>query len=293
MKPFPFFRLPAELRNRIYEFLLTDTRGPEDFVDPVILVNDLNRRKERRALSDTPAPSTGQSKKSKALGKRYHMLNDNEINIERFRKRVCELPPLLETAILRVCQQTYNEGSAIMFQGNVFALIVLMGFGGNDDATTFPEGLDLSRVQHLRLEIQLESIGRHFNFEWRFLRQMKALKTVSFIVTVSAEIFDDTKCRHFERLWHTMPNYRHLLQDFIAAIPRSVDVRTGLTKDEKVRKDYGGFGPVRNSVLRKAYKTYCGIQGANVDIVNDKPGLDILHHLPIDGDGNDSDEEGN
>ncbi|KAF1842479.1 uncharacterized protein K460DRAFT_370446, partial [Cucurbitaria berberidis CBS 394.84] len=36
---FAFLSLPGELRNRIYELLLVDTRGPDDFCDTVILVN--------------------------------------------------------------------------------------------------------------------------------------------------------------------------------------------------------------------------------------------------------------
>jgi hypothetical protein len=91
-------KFALELRNCTYEFLLTNTRRPEHFVGLVMPLNDLKRQEERRALSDTPAPGIGRSKKSEAMVKRYHMLNDNEDNVKRFKKRICELPPLLDTA---------------------------------------------------------------------------------------------------------------------------------------------------------------------------------------------------
>lgn len=82
------------------------------------------------------------------------------------------------------------------------------------------------------------------------------------------------------------------MQELIAAIPKSVEIKMGLTKEEKMLSDHGGYCPVRASVLRKICKTYSGIQGADVDMI-DARDVDVYHieKHPIDGDGDDSDEE--
>jgi len=304
LKPFPFLKLPGELRNRIYELLLTDTRGPKNFADPVILTNDLRRRITRRTASafGLPPMSTGLSKKSFQLAKKFYMLNHLEMTRERLRKPVSELPLLLETAILRACRQTYSEGSALLFQKNTFAIIVRTMDRNDDLASWFPAGLDLSRVRRLRLEYQLEHIhGKTQGYSadlygsttpWAFIRRMTSLKTLQLVLTFSDEVEAPAKKEHFERLWHTMRLYRQLMQELIAAIPKGVEVKMGMTKEDKMRDDYGGFCPVRGSVLRKIYKTYGGIQGADVEMMSTgKVDLTCLAVYPIDGDGNDSDEE--
>jgi hypothetical protein len=301
VESFPFLKLPGELRNRIYEFLLTDTRGPQDFVDPLILVNDLSRRKARREAKDIPPLSTGISKKSKQLAKKYHMLNNGEANMARLKKRVCGLPSLLETKILGVCRQTNTEGTAILFRNNVFAVIVPLRRNCEDVATWFPQGLDISRIQRLRLEVQLALTPKQSSREsiqsmptWGFLPPMKDLQMLQLLITFEFEPRAAQDKANFERFWHSTPFYRSLMQEVIAAVPKNVKVVMGLTKEEKVRSEYGGYCPVESCVLRKVYKTYGCLQGADVDVEvfnMDKAHTDRIEDYPIDGDDEDSDME--
>jgi hypothetical protein len=97
---------------------------------------------------------------------------------------------------------------------------------------------------------------------------MIALKTVSFAIIFSQQDTALFRCSHFERLWHATHTCRCLLLEVIAAVPSSVNVRAGLSKNDKRRSDYGGLDPARDSTLGKAYKNYCGVQGADVEILN-------------------------
>lgn len=292
--------LPGELRNRIYGFLLTDTRGPEVFADPVILINDYNRRKERRAKLGAPAMSTGLSKKSIALAKKHYMLNDLPINIVRLTKHVCGLPPLLETAVLRVSRQLHWEGTAILFRENIFALIVPVSRRYDNIVSWFPAGLDLSRIQHVRLEVQLYSSSQDgastlqtaTAVPWAFLSRMNDLKTLTVIITSNDIAIAPMSKIILERFWHITPYFYTLMLELVAAVPRGVEIKTGLTKVEKVESDYGGFSPLRRAVLRKIFKTYAGVQGAHAGMrVMGKLTKTHLRDYPVDGEGADSDED--
>jgi hypothetical protein len=125
----------------------------------VIFINDFNRRKERRGTRDTPPMNTGRSKKSLEQAQKHYVLNDNEINKSRLKKRIDGLPPLLETNILRVCRQTHVEGSGIMWRMNTFAVAVPMinKDERHGELVSLFAGMDAARIQHLRIEIQLDS----------------------------------------------------------------------------------------------------------------------------------------
>jgi hypothetical protein len=72
---------------------------------------------------------------------------------------------------------------------------------------------------------------------------------------------------HVERMWHSIAFYRQLMQEFVAATPKSVKVAAGLTREGKVQGEYGGYCPINGSVLRKMYRTYRGIQGTDLHMV--------------------------
>jgi len=269
----------------------------------VILLNDLNRRKERRTAPGLPAMSTGLSNKSKQLAKRYHMLNNDESTMARLKKRVTGLPPLLQTAILRVCRQTHYEGAAILYCKNVFALIVPFARRNDTLELWFPTGLDLTRIQHIRLELQLPTYSfintttntanvYNFSAPWFFFRHITALKTVRMTLTSDNETTAHIEKKRFERFWHIMPVCRQVMQELIAAIPMGIEVKMGLTKEEKILCDYGGFCPVRGCVLRKIYRTYKGVQGADTEVLSIKV-IDqaLVYQYAVDGDGGDSDQE--
>ncbi|KAF2828824.1 hypothetical protein CC86DRAFT_404707 [Ophiobolus disseminans] len=128
------------------------------------------------------------------------MFNHGFKTTARLGKRVSELPPLLETAILRACRQTYSEGTAVLFRTNTFALIVPIMQRNDNLAAWFPDGLDLSLVRHIRLEYQLEHIagktqglsssGQLYGrtTPWAFLRRMESLRTLQLIVTFPNEL---------------------------------------------------------------------------------------------------------
>jgi hypothetical protein len=226
-------KLPLELSSRIYEFLLTGTRGPEDFVDQVILITDLNRRKEHRALSDTPALSTSTSKKSKAMVKRYHMPDENEITFEGFKKRICELPSLLETTILSVCQQTHSEGNAILFRKNVFAFILSMVPSTNNLIAQHLTLMAMCRIERLCLEIQL--IGHPARGKLQsllakiLLHRMQGLKSVRIVTTFTTAHALNTQLR-FERFWY-LPRYYYysqMMRELITASSKGVELRAGI-----------------------------------------------------------------
>ncbi|KAF1942322.1 hypothetical protein EJ02DRAFT_489686 [Clathrospora elynae] len=152
---FRVLNLPGELHNHIYGYLLTDMLGLKDFVDPIIFINDLSRRKEHREAHDSHLASTGLPRKPIQLATRHHMLNFNDINIAHYQKRFCGLPPLLETNIPRVCRQTNTEGSGVMWKENAFAIAVPIENTEASPLSLFPAGLDTPRIQYLRLEIQI------------------------------------------------------------------------------------------------------------------------------------------
>lgn len=281
-KTFPFLKLLGELRNRVYGFLLTDTHVSRDLVESVILVNDLQRCDARRITARAFPMSTGQFHKSAKLAKNFHMHHPGSIFIARMSKLISGLPPLFETAILRACHPTHSEGTGVMFGKNTFAIMVSIMSRNDDLHLWFPKGLDLSRVCHLRLEYELEHIaGKTQGFSsaeqsygsttsWAFLRRMTSSQTLRTVVTFLELSTAAREKEKFGCLWHTTRLYRQLMQELVAAISKGIEVKMGLTKEENVQVDHGGFYPVRASVLRNIFETYRGIQGADVDMLDAK-----------------------
>jgi hypothetical protein len=299
---FPFLKLPGELRNRIYEYFFTDTRGPQDLADPVIFINDLNRRKERRGTQGNRPVRTGLSNKSLKLARKHDILNNNGINTSRLKKRITGLPHLLETNVLRVCRQMYEEGSGVMWEVNVFAIAVptsdTTGGDGQLSSLFATAGVDVKQIQHLRLEIQLGTcLSPEFQRlrslktkQWAPLRSMVELKTLRIIATFDQN--SNIRCDHFHRFWHELRFYNMIFQELIEAVPKSVAITMGLTKEEKFLGDYAGWCPVKGCVLRKIYHTYQGLQGTYLETVDEgQLQASRMYELPVDGNRDDSDEE--
>jgi hypothetical protein len=119
---------------------------------------------------------------------------------------------------------------------------------------------------------------------------MSELKTLRISATIDED--DESKRAFFHQFWHAMRTYSLVFQELIEAIPKSVELKAGLTRQEKVLGDYAGWYSVKGCVLRKILETYKGLQGTYLQAVD----LDILklsgeYDVVIDGDGNDSDEE--
>jgi hypothetical protein len=154
----------------------------------------------------------------------------------------------------------------------------------------------VSRIQHLRLELQLSTPPRtamkHLNMlktrQWSLIRFMTELKTFRIVATFNEDIKIVRDV--FYRFWYDMRCYRIIFQELIEAVPLTVEIKTGLTKEEKILGDFAGWYPVKGCVLREILKTYKGLQGTYLEATNHLD-LSLMYDRPIDGDGDDSDEE--
>lgn len=235
----------------------------------------------------------------------YHFLNDGDATAARLVQRVSKLPPLLETAILRACHQTFEEGIHVLYTLNTFSVILCLNIHVNPFDTRLPHGVDVSRVQRLRVEIQLFSnpqdggprsrIGLFRDKTWSAFRRMVGLKYLQIIVTFGDEKAAVGLVYLFNRAWHQMPYFTNIMRDLVSAIPKGIEVQCGLTKEQKDMCNFGGFEPVKGCVLRKIFDTYERFKGVDVGIpdinMDDLLDRDAIHHLAIDGDAVDSDEE--
>jgi hypothetical protein len=68
-------------------------------------------------------------------------------------------------------------------------------------------------------------------------------------------------------------------------------VTWGLTKEQKIKGDYGGHAYVKGCVLRKMYSTFEGLRGTAVCVTITRLSLHWpnIASMRVDGDGNDSD----
>jgi hypothetical protein len=301
-RPFRFLDMPAELRNRVYELLLTNTRDPSD---RVIHGNDLQRRCAlRRDPSSKSKMLQRISVKEEALF--YNFANSTPATKARLAKPVSGIPELLETGILQACKQTYREGKHILYTLNSFDAIMehfpsrsTLSATGNE----FPQGVDISRIRYLRLEVQLCKPDYSYTTpvilrdSFAPLRNMHGLVSLQIVVTFRNEWGPDLEKESimdaalFNRCWSITTIYNEAMRSLISSIPKNVEkVTWGLTKAQKEVGDYGGIGVAKGCVLRKIWKTYEGLRGTRtICTVNWKRRR--VGHLPIDGDGEDSDEE--
>jgi hypothetical protein len=291
-KPFPFLKLPAEIRNVIYELLLTNRRDPNDVV---IHGNDLYRRhwlRDDNELEDLDI--------IKVINDWQGFVNNTPSTLARLTRPVNGIPPLLEVGILRAGRQTYEEGLHILNIKNNFAAILREKGNWN---LHLPYGLKYSSIHNLRIELQLEGpfshdgthILRTSNFYW--LSKMYDLKFLQILVTFGGRgLFNEVgkaqaaqDAALFDRCWRITTTYDSTMRALIASIPKGIEVSWGLTREQKEVGDYGGFAYAKGCVLRKIYNTYEHMRG--IDVGSGNPDWNKVEHLPIDGDGQDSDEE--
>jgi len=126
---------------------------------------------------------------------------------------------------------------------------------------------------------------------------MHDLKSLQVLVTFGVQrFFNEDNEAHaaqeailFNRCWRITTAYNKNMCALIAKIPKNIKPSLGLTKAQKEVGDYEGFAYAKGCVLREIYSTYEHMRGVNV-------GSEYLDwrkvgHLPIDGDGQDSDKE--
>lgn len=314
-KPFPFLRLPAELRNKIYGYVLTDNREERGFyihhidgsmsyfyeqIDRVILVNDVTRRIERRRIDQRYAERTEQyrARKGAGLSKKYHLLNKTGVMQSRLARNLYGSLPLRETSILAVCRQMHRESQHVLYSENTFGAIVSLDEQGRPFGSWFPSGIDISLIQHLRIEIQFglhdySQAHQPRAIRWSSFRRMTALTSLQIFATFQSIELAPFQAQVVHRCWASMEYYRSAMSGLIAAIPERVAcVNWGLTKEEKERCDYAGFVPVKGCVLRKMYRTKGGAGEEKSDMqLRALADSRLLGYLPVNGDGDDSDEE--
>jgi hypothetical protein len=227
-------------------------------------------------------------------------VNNTASTLARLTKPISGIPPLLEVGILRACQQTHKEGSHILYTQNTFAVILRQGYYWK---VRIPYSLNHSRIRNFRTEVQLEGPcfrdGMHVLRTYSFyqLSEMHDLKLLQVLVTFrghtsfhkESEVQAAQHAVLFNRCWRITTAYNNTMCALIAKIPKDIELSLGLTKAQKEVGDYGGFAYAKGCVLRKIYSTYEHIRGTDVGSEN----LDWrkVGHLPIDGDGQDSDEE--
>jgi hypothetical protein len=181
-----------------------------------------------------------------------------------------------------------------------------------------PVGTDISSIRQLRIELQLsgpkdyDPIIGPTHSEYRYFRpciwvpfcMMRDLRSLQIFVTFRGDRQDRRSSQSnnakqskewFERCWRILPAYTNTMRDLVAAIPKHVETVTwGLSKEQKVKGDYGGLTYVKGCVLRKMYSTFEGLRGTAVGEMAIPRGINRprIDRMRIDGDGNDSDEDG-
>lgn len=291
-KPFPFLKLPAEIRNVIYELLLTNRRDPNNVV---IHGNDISYRRCLRYYNKREDMNFRED-----LNDRHGFMNSTSSTLARLTRPLSGIPPLLEVGILRACQQTYKEGLHILHTENYFAIILREKCYWEP---RLPHGLKKSRIRNLRIEVQLDGpfshkeahILRTSNFYW--ISKMHDLKSLQILVTFRGHVrfrkCDKTKAAQdavlFNRCWRITTTYDNTMRALIASIPKGIKVSWGLTREQKEVGDYGGFAYAKACVLRKIHSTYEHMRG--VDAGSESLNWENVEHLPIDGDGQDSSDE--
>ena len=239
------------------------------------------------------------------MAKHFGFLNESSATEGRLVKPVRDIPPLLEVNILRACRQTYREGTYVLYTMNTFAVTIVNSYSTTlidcGFSARFPNGVDRSRIQHLRIELQFDDLGRYRpgafrDKTWSSFCKMRDLRNLQFVVTFRSERGDTAAYAYaglFNRCWQVTNVYSNTMRDVIASIPKEVEnVKWGLTKAQKETGDYGGYHFAKGCVLRKIYKTYEGLRGTDVDMMDERPDFSRnIDHLPVNGDGHDSDEE--
>jgi hypothetical protein len=312
--PFKFFSEVAELRIKVYEHLLTDTRPPRlrkvenkdglfvdvpEIVECEIHVNDLARRKERRLVL-LPV-STGLSPRSKKLAKKHRFLNETSATTARLTQKVNNAIPFLETAILRTNEKTYKEALYTLYATNVFTIMFPLNEQTTPFHTLFPSGVDISRIQRLSVEVQLDPHdpqNRHVrtpwmrSTTWASFRKMTDLKFLRIVITFCDPRHAPLQADLFNRAWRRTNYYNNVMRNLIAAVPKDVVVTCGLSKEQRERGDYGGLEPVKGCVLKKIFRVYECLRGVDGDMENEAVlTLTEAGDLPVDGDGEDSEDD--
>jgi hypothetical protein len=125
---------------------------------------------------------------------------------------------------------------------NTFAVAVPMANSHHEDIglSSMFVGVDVTWIQHLRLEIQLGDDNRLLpgrdlpankrkkTIQWALFKSMRELKTLRIVETFCEN--NEGWREYFHRFWHGRLSYQLHFQQSIKAVPFKVEIKTGLTK---------------------------------------------------------------
>jgi hypothetical protein len=179
-------------------------------------------------------------------------------------RRAPTTEPLAYVSILSVCKQIHDEAKDILYRKNSFRIAIRnFKWDNSPEYMRLDYGLhgwDFPRITNLQLEL---SIDWHANLATRvnwvsLTKAMPALRRLQVFVTFpdpSRELSD----------WGQVDwKYKAIFRDLVAAIPKSVNVKWGLTLRQKVR-DFKDKDYVEGRVLRAMYREFENQQGIDLE----------------------------
>ncbi|OCL10009.1 hypothetical protein AOQ84DRAFT_8121 [Glonium stellatum] len=184
--------------------------------------------------------------------------------------RVTATIPLVYTSIYSTCKQIHDEAKDVFFRMNSFHIVIPdFDFIYRRDDMLFLKGLDDSwdfpRITNLQLELCISSI---FNLKTRvnwvdLTKNLPYLRKLQVFVTSSNfSRFKTTELYDWERVnW----KYKAAFRDLVAAIPKSVDVKWGLTLKQKLG-NFKGKDYLEGKVLRAMYRQYENQRGIDYEV---------------------------
>jgi hypothetical protein len=239
-KPFPFFKLPREIRDEVYSSLVV-RQGAS--VRSIIAATPLLQDRKRRLAAQA----------------NRERLNRNRVAMGQppVQARAVETEPVLELNLLRATQRLNEEAKDCLYSNNWFAITL-----SKLPLTTFetPYGWDLSRITKLQVEIQMKDAA-HMNsyIDWTtFFISFPSLRWLRIIPTFHPRYFDWALPELMD--WSTA-HYIHkaFFRELMVSVPTDVNLRMGVVSgnvaelqlqgrviDERLVQDmYAEFGPWR------------------------------------------------
>ncbi|EAT84276.1 hypothetical protein HBH56_042110 [Parastagonospora nodorum] len=206
-KPFPFFKLPRELRDQVYASLVTRTDCRRSVISAVSL------------LSDKKAKRAAQAKRER-LNRRRILDGKSPA-----RTRDSESEPIVYLKLLQSSRRLYDEAQDYLYSNNWFALTL-----DKLPSTTFetPYGWNLSSITRLQIEIQLKDAA-HMNsyVDWTaFFSSFTSLRFLHVAPTFHPRYYD---WAYPELSNWTAAHYVHraFFRELLAAIPSHVNINFG------------------------------------------------------------------
>lgn len=232
--PFPFFRLPQELRDQVYSYLVT--RQGSHCRSVIEAISILKNRKKRTAA---------QAARDRLNRQR---LSSGKCSISA---RMTTTKPLLHLELLRASRRLYDEASDCMYSNNWFAISLSKL---PSCAIETPSGWELCRVKKLQVELQLKDALRMNSYvDWpTFFSSFPSLRLLRVIPTFHPRYYE---WAHTELLdWQTT-SYIHkaFFRELLAAVPAHVDLRMDYSQESDAGTEVQGKAVVDKKLLLDMY----------------------------------------